>query len=621
MKKIVLIIAVGCLLMSCRSKIELDNVDTTAEVNLGLALPIGSVQATLKDFLGNVEKLYIDSGGVITYRDTMSIPRSFHKVNLTDNVSSSKPIELNVFDKLTGMPIPAIPTSMDITGDGVQKVLPFSLPLKLVGINQSDDIERLDSARIDSARFTSTICTENFSTMKWEWIDSIIIDLGDQVTNAGSKKVTVYRRGNKGGFNQPLDITLRDFTLCLMKNRNLNPRTDAMKYYNNTVDSCVFGAEIRMTIPTSETLTVSQDSRFTYQMGVEFIDYTALWGFFSPSKYMHKEDTADLGKSWESIGFLQTSSMPFANPTIRVDIETFIAGALELDSCYIYAQDANGKKIYAMFDDGQKIDSIVERKTFKHYLDPITSNIGDMSRDMYVLFDKEPENGQIDRLFRNIPQLLGYRFSVNFDYYSTPQIRLTQDDSIRIKTICNLPMTFNQGVFFNFTDTIRDVKLSQFSIDSLLSGVNIVDTLKTTDVKAVLVASNTIPMTIKLTMQCLDENNKVIMDPEDSSKPLSLFEPQTVTLPAPEFAQTAGIWHMSTPSETVLMANMTKKKLEVMPKVKKIVYSATVDDSSLAETYSKGLTNVSLRGDATLTFKIGLTTQVDAILNFNKNNK
>lgn len=617
MKKLLLVIAVGCLLMGCRSKIDIANVDTASEVNLSLALPVGSVHATLKDFLGDVSKLYIDSNGVITFKDTLLIPRSYHKVNLTDNVSSSDPIPMGVFDKIAAL-YPALPPiGGTVPGNGQQVQLPFTLPLKLTGINKSETEERLDSARIDSARFISTISTENFSGMKWEWIDSIIIDLGEQVTNSGTNKVTVYRKGDAGGFDQPIPIMLRDFTLCLMKNRDLNPHTEYYKYANNTVDSCVFGAEIRFTVPTTDYITIAPNSKFKYTMGVEFIDYTAIWGFFSPSKYMRAESTADLGASWKSIGFLQTASMPFSDPEIRVEIETRIAGALMLDSCYIFVEDQNNKRTYANFDG----DTIVPRKEFEHYLDPIKSEIGDMSKDMFVNFDKDPKNGHIDYLFRNIPQTLGYRFSVSFNFTNTPQIRMTPDDSIRIRAICRLPMQFNKGVLFNFTDTIPDVKMSQFSIDSLLAGVQVIDTVKTTDVKAIMVAQNTIPLTVKLSMRCLDEQNKVIMDPEDNTKPLSLFENDTTLLPPPAFTQTAGVWHMSDPSETAVIANMTKKKLDVMPKVKKIVYSATVDDSALEEAYKGGLHNISLREDGSLTFKIGLTTQVDAVLNFNKDNK
>ena len=38
------------ILLGCRSKIDLDNIDTTSEVEMGVALPVGSISAKVGDF-------------------------------------------------------------------------------------------------------------------------------------------------------------------------------------------------------------------------------------------------------------------------------------------------------------------------------------------------------------------------------------------------------------------------------------------------------------------------------------------------------------------------------------------------------------------------------------------
>ena len=47
MKKNLLIALVGSVLMACHSDINLNNIDTTTELELGAALPIGSMRALI----------------------------------------------------------------------------------------------------------------------------------------------------------------------------------------------------------------------------------------------------------------------------------------------------------------------------------------------------------------------------------------------------------------------------------------------------------------------------------------------------------------------------------------------------------------------------------------------
>ena len=61
MKKSVLIVFIASLLVACHSDINLKDIDTTSELEMGLALPVGSVRAKLGDFVNQVRGLYVDS--------------------------------------------------------------------------------------------------------------------------------------------------------------------------------------------------------------------------------------------------------------------------------------------------------------------------------------------------------------------------------------------------------------------------------------------------------------------------------------------------------------------------------------------------------------------------------
>ena len=605
-------IALGCMLTACHSDIDLTDIDTKADVEMGLAVPVGSIHATLGDFLGYIPNIYVDSVehiGVITWKDTFSIERNFHKVDLAKYLSNTD-MDLKVRNQLDAMGL--IGTDGKVTGTGNPVTLRFKVPLRLEGINGTLDNERIDSALIEDASFTSNITPHNLS-LEWNWIDRVTLELGPQIERPASNIMTVYRRGDAGGYNTDIPTDVDKFSLCMMKNRNLNPRTDYLLYKDNVVDSCEFYINFTFTIPNGTKVDVPDDASFAYHLGVRFIDYKAVWGFFKQSKDMYDSDTVDLGENWGSVDFLRRAKLPFAEPKIDMRVITQIGGALVMEGDYLFVQDIDGNQTFAEFNGGHA------RHVYFNpgeYLDPITSQIGDSSTNMAVLFDKDPARGRIDRLFKNIPDKLGYSFNVNFSFQTTPQIRITPNSNIRVNAICYLPMIFKDGLFVDYTDTIKDVNLSQYSIDSLIADVEIIDTLKATDVVLYLKAKNTIPLDVKATMRCLDEADQVIMDPDDPTQPLIIVPGDTLLIPAPDYEKAGGTWRMSKEGENVVMVALTKKKLDMLPRIKSIVYTASIDNASLQEAFNKGMADIRLTEDEGITIKIGVTAHVEALLDF-----
>lgn len=613
-------LAVGCMLMSCHSDIDLDNIDPKAEVEMGLALPVGSLHATIGDFLGNgqIPSLFVDSvdnKGVITWKDTFRIARNFHQVDLAQYISE-KQLTLNVYDKLPAVIM--IGTNKQVTGDGNPVTLNFDMPLKLKGINHPDSLnkERLDSALILMASFTSVIQQHDLP-LEWEWIDQVTLDLGEQLRRPAGNTMVIYDKNRDNyGYNQTIPTDVDNFTINLMKKN-----AAGQFVVGQVVDSCDFTIHFTFTIPAGTVVSVPENAGFDYKLGVQFIDYEAIWGRFRQSKDMYDENVVDLSESWGALDFISNWNVPFADPKIDMYIVTRVAGAMKVDGDYLYAEDASGNKHYATFKYGGTTSQDFHRQFYNwEYLDPITSTIGDSTTNMMIPFDKDPERGHIDQLFQNMPQKLGYKFNIDFNYDITPQIRITPNTAIRIDAACQLPLIFNQGVFINYTDTIKDIDLSQYSIDSLLGNVEIIDTLKATDVALYLKAQNTIPLDVKASMRCLDAANRVVMDPSDPSKPFLLFPSDTIMLKAPTFAFEGGTWNRKAPGETVITAYLTKQQLDMLPLIKAIKYSAVIDDESLQNAYNDGMSNVKITADEGLTVKIGITAQVDAVLDFQGNN-
>ena len=613
-------IAAVSVFTGCHSDIDLQNIDKKAEVEMALALPIGSIHATIKDFFGSgVDKFYVDTldnQGVITWKDTFRIARNFHQVDLAKYISE-KQLTLNVYDQIPAAMM--IGTNKRVIGTGDPVTLDFEMPLKLTGINHPDSIakERLDSALIEMASFTSIINQSNLP-LEWEWIDSVTLDLGEQIRRPARNTMVVYDKTKDNyGYNQTIPTNVDNFTINLMK------KNGAGQYVvGQVVDSCSFTIHFTFTIPAGTIVDIPEDAGFSYKLGVQFIDYAAIWGKFMRSKDMYDEAVIDLSDSWGSLSFISDWNVPFADPKINMGIVTRVAGALKVDGDYLYSEDAAGNKHYASFKRGN-VTTPDFHKQFEgnEYLNPTTSAIGDSTTNMIIVFDKDPERGHIDQLFQGMPQKLGYKFNLDFTYGGSypDQIRITQNTAIRIDAECILPFIFNQGLSMNYVDTMRNVQLSKYSLDSLLADVSAVDTVKTSDLMLFLKAYNSIPVDVYASMRCIDSLGQIIMDPEDATKPLMLFPQDTITLKAPNYVKSGGSW-TGTPGETVITARLTRKQLDLLPMIKSIHYDTRINDKSLADAYSKGLSNIRITDDQGITLKIGITAKVDAIFNFEKEN-
>jgi len=618
-----IVIAAGCFLASCHSKIDLANVDPSAEVQMGLGLPIGTVQINITNFLGNVNNLYIDSldnQGVITWKNTFDIARNYHELKLESYVPGAH-IGLSVYDKLSGLPYfdngkistKNLPMDVPITLD-------FPLTVKLDGINSQTNVlnARLDSAQIETASFASVIKLKDGLPMEWEWIDSVFLDLGDRIKRQKGNQMLVYRKGDPQfsscqAFGDSLETNVDNFSLVLMKNTNVKNYQD---YANdNVVDECHFNIRFHFTIPKDTTLTIPSTSGFQYDLYVRFLTYKAVWGMFQPSNQMRAEEVQEIASNWNAAEFLTNSKLPFADPRIDVGITTQIAGAMRIDSAYIFAEDKDGNRTPALFGPNKRE---IVTKDLENWL-PLTSAVGD-STTMHVKFDSTADGGRIQNLFRSIPKKIGYCFNVKFYQNRTPQIRITPNTSVHVQATATLPMVFDRGLHIKYSDTIQDISLSQFSIDSLVAQAAFIDSVKTSDVLLYMTAMNEIPMDLKATIRCYDKDGMIVTEPDDATKPFQLFTEDTLRLAAPKFLYNGKDWVMQSPGQTDFLARLSKERLNLFPKIKYIIYDVIIDDESLQSVFDEGHFNIRLTSDSRLQMKLGLTAQLDAFINLGATN-
>ncbi len=591
-----------------KEKLYLNDADLSAELDLGVGLPIGSMTVTLGDMVGNaeIENLYVDSlnnRGVFVYKGTYDRNLTYHDVDLSKYIST-KTLSMNVYDKLQESS--PFPSGDYIVGTGEPFTLEFPMTLHLEGINQDEDNERLDSTYIKTSHFVSTISPSNLP-IQWEWIDAITLELGDVFTRKDGRILTVYDKNNPSdahyGFGSEIPIDIDNFSFCLMKNKN--PKT-LSQYIHNVIDTCNFHIRFTITIPESAgVIPVQKDAAFDYTLAVQFISYYAIWGMFSPSTDMYDHDVVSLEGEWGFADMFRKASLPFSAPVVNLHLTTSIAGALRgyVDSLYVY--DEADK--YNDVDLGDKYKPY----HFKNWL-PLNSSIGD-SATMSLLFDNTPTNGQIDRLFAYRPHRLGYQYHFDFDQSTSPQLRILSNTKIHLSVDYTLPFIFNEGLYFSYADTLPDIDLTQLSIDSLVASSDIIDTVRAAELKLLVRLQNTIQMQLRGVLTPLDENNQVLLDP-DTQQPLRLTTTDTITIPSPSFVFSNGAWVMDKPGELVSIVTLDKSRLDLLPQIKSIVFSAIIDDSSLHNVFEQGYFTTKLTDDAYIKVGLGLSAQVNAIL-------
>lgn len=609
----------AALLGSCRSDIDLPNLDKHAELELGVALPLGSVSATIGDFLGNgqVDGIYVGDNGVFFFRDTFDISRTFHNVNLKEKVTDvDKTFDVHAELDRQGLLDP----DGTVNRIGKQIKMEFPFTLKLNKINSDINDERLDSAFIENASFNSFI-TRTDLPLPPEWVDKVEIELGEEFKRKDGQTIIVCGP-NAFRYSDSIPLKVDNFSLNLMKKTgNLNWR----EYPGNVKDECQMQINFYFTIPAGKSVVIPNTASYNYNLRVRFIDFTAIWGFFRPSSDMRDADTVVIEDEWPKWRDLQKARLPFYEPRINLHIKSKIAGAMVLHGEYLYVKSSQtGDSIFATFDEANQKLFRVEAFNHPGEFLSLDSKPGDSIR-YTVLFDKDPLRGHIDNLFALRPDILGYKFFIDFDSLVTPQIRVLPNTNLKIEADMYAPFRFNKGLEASFIDTLKDISISEYSLDSLLADVDVVDTIKTANVKLVLSFENKLPVRVRAHVRFLDDNGDEIMDPVDKTKPLRLSETDTLLIEARKEVFAQGVTSPGEPGRSIFTINVDKEHYETFTTIRQMEYYAELDAEQMEPYFDTDPEyKVQLTKDDNLKAVLGLSAKADAIFDLTskeENNK
>ena len=536
----VIAIFAGCLLMSCHSDIQLGNLDPTMEAQIKMALPLGTIHAKVSDFIKSNDSMNLEIGpdGTYTWRMTFNRASKFEHFDLEGKLQNAN-FKVNLYNQLEGKTFYNPYTHKDdsilklLEASGInQIVLPygcefkdrfkFDMPLDLTDINTAGAQNRVDSAYLPAASFNITISKDNFEGLDWNWVDTIKLDLGKYIVrrNNPSSEIILLKKGDPVPNSETLNLAmdLGAVQLNLMKDPNAAPGDD------NVYNKVTFPVEIVYEIPPGSTYDINKNSGIECDFQKNKLEIAAIWGWFKQTQGQEASDTSDISSQLDSIPFLKNSSFPIAEPTIDATIKTNAAGDINLNGSLAALDKGSIEPRYAMFSGLPFFNW-----TFKG-MNPATSSFND-STIIPLHFSNHVDSGQIDMLFSKMPEKLAFNVKFQFDKKATPQIRLVNDMYFDMKATATIPFKFKPGLEFNFTDTMAGVAISQLQVDSLLSGVPAIDSAKVNEATLVMTVIDSIPLDLYVSFKCLREDKSVIMDPEDNSKPFTIFPKDTICIP------------------------------------------------------------------------------------------
>ncbi len=575
-------------MFACKADVDIAHIDDpTVKLGFGAALPVGEVSAGLGDFIGdNIgEGFIVREDGVLCFSDSMNMQVGIDDVDMTGYFQPAS-ASLVVGDLLPDwLPVGYGP----LIGNGTPIIINCPIGLSLGGINQTGSDERIDSAIINMAQLNAMITAQNMPDMTFDKIESVEIFLPAEMKRAAGNVISVDLEGKNYGDQIP--VIIDNFTLDLVKDPAQPLSTD------NAIDSITLNLRFTLSLENGESIMIQRSSAFGFSFGISVFDYTAIFGYFNTSGLGN--ETMDISFSdmlpiWDRIGSFK---VPFADPRIDLAVTTGIGAPLGIHIDKLTTTDRKtGTKASASFNGSPSTDLL-----FTNLVQP-NDPLDKVTRNEFHL-SKDPAEGHIDQLFAVEPEKLEFAYNVfinNDPAY--PQMRLTKKTDALIETQISMPFEFNKGVNLAFTDTLK-VNINEFSLDSLLKDVEVVDSIGVKVLKLIITAKNTLPFNIQLKLTPLDENGDLVMD----------MQPFTIAAPNEWDAAKGEL----VPGTNMNVINVTEDKLNNLSKVKTLLYTATICDTSLNE----GMTElpqeaypIALSKTGRFSFKIDIAANLDAYL-------
>lgn len=565
----------------CKPKVTIGDVDLTTQVETSLSLPIGCVSLKLGDFLGEstIQGITVDGAGQYVFKDTMHFTHKLSLIDIEDYLSPAK-YTLNIAEEISQ----AYPefTNLEIPKGKTLK-LNFPINISLDKMNANAENQRFDSVVIDFARVITSIKTENFHLTNKD-IKNIELEIKNGFKCATGNKITLPFTSYGLGEEMPVD--LEDVHLVFMK----DPKDDPSA--KNLLDSIFINVQVE--IQTSQAITLQNNSLFTFTLKLDSFEYDAIFGYIKmPNLLQDSILNRSILSFWPGWKAFDGTILPITKPSILFTINHGFSVPLTATVNSLNVLSENGESRYASFNGSHS-------KTFtfpnKIAMDaPYNATTTDSLR-----IDYQEMNGNIDELFTIHPDYISYDYQIGIDSTSNQkQFRITNKTDLNMELDIHIPFEFNKNVHFSYCDTIHEVDLTTFQLDSLLMEAEFVQDVEKAEIKLYLDVENWIPFNIESQVEFYTKEDNLIQLSSMEEDHISLILQQPIEI-------IDGIVEKPSTNQIILAVN--KSDFENIASTEYIVLKAKLKDNN---------TIVRLTPEAAVTIKAGITADIKAIINPN----
>lgn len=509
---------ISLLLSACTTEVDWESEMENYNLDQAIIIPIGHTDLTAHEILQQIDSidfLDLSNGNNIYFSLNDSSTIEFEPINSLGSVNTL----ISTFP-LSGKPI----TNGYVEGS-------FQTNMYL-GINTDPSAQRIDSAYIKQSILGIGITIQGITISPSDI--NISISFPDNSIKFDNTSIT------KINFTPQKLGTEEQLLLNAFKYYTLNGK----KYIPVKFD---FKVRIgNSTIPSPSNIILA--TRF------KSMQHRVIFGYFSPSESLTNSTlkgirTFNISEIVNEIG--QYGIFKFAEPEVKFEITNYMGLKLNLHFNKVIAyrnDDPTFDSIYANFNGSiSKTETILGIEKY-----------GDPSIISTIKLNHEKENGQLHLFFEKTKLPTDFKFHLGVSNARTSSESFQKSDfitdiqKIKLKKTLRVPLKLNNGSYFNFNDTIKDLDL-----DSLLEHDDI------QQAQLAFKITNKLPINCRVNATFLDQNNQQL--------PLDLLSSNELKAPAVDNTGTV-IPDQKFESSTMYL-KILKSQIEDLKKVKKIAIS------------------------------------------------
>jgi hypothetical protein len=396
------------------SDIELSDVSNEISIDPSLVLPLGDVTVNLGDIIAanDSDKILSTDLAEMTYQRTDSMIFSYPKIDIAGNI----PVVTKSIALLPSSPFYPVPIPANTTLPSVTINQNFDL-----GINGAGAKERIDSIKVSKAVLSVRVSTNVANLDPSKLKVTVTFGNGKLRKLDGTSSVLIV---HPTGFNAPEQSTIQNFVIDVSGGMSSIPLKIDLEAQTG-----------------SSSILLNQNSKLDIEFSFNKLDWQVLYGKFDMSSLATSVQEIPVGLNTNILN----GAFKFSNPQINISAISNVGMKMGFKLDYFKSR-SSVSSVYAHFNGKETLSMDFSNRPA---IPGETVNVN------FKTFDKTW--GETDKLFEIMPTFFEFKATPFVDITDHTPNYLTPDGQIKLYLKTTIPMQFNAGSYYQYTDTINNI--------------------------------------------------------------------------------------------------------------------------------------------------------------------